>query len=158
MTTSSRAIIGSILQQLKHRLAHCVADPVEPDRAAHVVVAEVRAGLLPLLEVLPPVRVQLLGGFVDQDEALEDAASRELLEEAGLSGILLTQMHTFGNPGRDPRGHTVSVVFVGYLPLDAVAKAGDDAAEAEWFTVDKLPDLAFDHEEVVEMAKSIFLV
>jgi 8-oxo-dGTP diphosphatase len=100
----------------------------------------------------------LPGGFVDKDEALEDAASRELKEETGLQGILLTQMHTFGNPGRDPRGHTVSVVYVGYLPVDAQAKAGDDAAETEWFRVDKLPDLAFDHDQVIQMAESIFLV
>jgi len=100
----------------------------------------------------------LPGGFVDKDEPLEGAAARELHEETGLTGILLTQMHAFGNPGRDPRGHTVSVVYVGYLPVGAVAKAGDDAAEAEWFAVKDLPELAFDHELVVAMAESIFLV
>lgn len=67
-------------------------------------------------------------------------------------------MHTFGNPGRDPRGHTVSVVYVGYLMVDATAVAGDDAAEAEWFKPDQLPAMAFDHNMVVEMAESIFLV
>jgi 8-oxo-dGTP diphosphatase len=100
----------------------------------------------------------LPGGFVDKDEPLEDAAVRELKEETGLSNILLTQMHTFGNPGRDPRGHTVSVVFVGYLPLAAEAKAGDDAAEVDWFSLDKLPELAFDHIKAVRMGESIFLV
>ena len=100
----------------------------------------------------------LPGGFVDEDEPLENAAVRELKEETGLNGILLTQMHTFGNPGRDPRGHTVSVVYVGYLPLGSKTKAGDDASEAEWFMVNELPELAFDHDSVIDMAKSIFLV
>ena len=100
----------------------------------------------------------LPGGFVDKDEPLEEAAARELQEETGLKGILLTQMHTFGSPGRDPRGHTVSVVYVGYLPLGAKAKAGDDAAKTEWFNVNELPELAFDHDSVIDMAKSIFLV
>ncbi|MBE9485031.1 MAG: NUDIX hydrolase [Bacteroidetes bacterium] len=100
----------------------------------------------------------LPGGFVDKDEPLETAAARELKEETGLTDILLTQMHTFGNPGRDPRGHTVSVVYVGYLTDESTARAGDDAAAAEWFKTEELPDLAFDHDVVVEMAESIFLV
>ena len=100
----------------------------------------------------------LPGGFVDEHETLEHAAARELKEETGLENILLTQMHTFGNPGRDPRGHTVSVVYVGYLTHDATAVAGDDAAKAAWFDPDDLPELAFDHGMVIEMAVDIFLV
>jgi 8-oxo-dGTP diphosphatase len=100
----------------------------------------------------------LPGGFVDKDEALEDAAARELAEETGLRGILLTQMHAFGTPGRDPRGHTVSVVYVGYLPEGAVAVAGDDAVNTEWFGLEEIPEMAFDHRKVIDMAGSIFLV
>jgi 8-oxo-dGTP diphosphatase len=100
----------------------------------------------------------LPGGFVDKDESLEHAAARELEEETALKGILLTQMHTFGSPGRDPRGHTVSIVYVGYLPEGATAKPGDDAIEADWFSPGDLPPMAFDHNMVVEMAESIFLV
>jgi len=100
----------------------------------------------------------LPGGFVDKDEALDHAAARELEEETALKDILLTQMHTFGNPGRDPRGHTIAVVYVGYMPEGEVAAAGDDAAKAEWFNLKKLPAMAFDHNKVVEMAEGIFLV
>lgn len=100
----------------------------------------------------------LPGGFVDEDEPLPAAAARELEEETALKDILLTQMHTFGDPGRDPRGHTVSVVYAGYLPKGAVAKAGDDAAETAWFSMEELPGMAFDHQQIVEMAAGIFLV
>jgi len=100
----------------------------------------------------------LPGGFVDKDEALEHAVARELEEETGLKDILLTQMHTFGDPGRDPRGHTVAVVYVGYLTDKAEAIAGDDAARVEWFKIGKMPPMAFDHDLIVEMAESIFLV
>jgi len=100
----------------------------------------------------------LPGGFVDKDEPLEAAAARELEEETHLRDILLTQMHTLGNPGRDPRGHTVSVVYVGYLPEGAEARPGDDAAATAWFKLDELPPMAFDHGMVVEMAEGIFLV
>ena len=86
------------------------------------------------------------------------AVARKRLTEISQAGVLLTQMHTFGNPGRDPRGHTVSVVYVGYLPVGAEAKAGDDAAETGWFKVNELPALAFDHDKIIEMATSIFLV
>ena len=100
----------------------------------------------------------LPGGFVDKDEPLAVAAARELHEETGITGIILTQMHTFGDPGRDPRGHTVSVVYVGYLPIGAEARAGDDADETAWFDLKKLPELAFDHDQIIDMAESIFLV
>lgn len=103
-------------------------------------------------------RWALPGGFVDKDEPLEMAAARELVEETGLKDILLTQMHAFGKPGRDPRGHTVSVTYVGYLPSGALVKAGDDAAETAWFKPDVLPDPAFDHREIIEMAASVFLL
>jgi 8-oxo-dGTP diphosphatase len=103
-------------------------------------------------------RWALPGGFVDKDEPLEMAAARELEEETGLKDVLLTQMHAFGKPGRDPRGHTVSVAYVGYLPSGALAKAGDDADETAWFKPDALPETAFDHREIIEMAASVFLL
>ena len=93
------------------------------------------------------------GGFLEMDEELADGAARELAEEAGLVGVELEQMHTFGTCGRDPRGRVIGVAFVGTVgPGNAVVKAGDDAAEAEWFDIDRLPELAFDHNEMAKMA------
>jgi 8-oxo-dGTP diphosphatase len=94
----------------------------------------------------------LPGGFIGIDEELDDTVARELFEEAGLSGIALEQMHTFGKPGRDPRGRQITIVFMGVASKEQrKLKAGDDAAEARWFDIGKLPrDLAFDHNEVVK--------
>ncbi len=92
----------------------------------------------------------LPGGFVDMDETVEEAADRELYEETNLKNIPLEQFHVFSQPGRDPRGHTISVVFIGFLTGEQDVKAKDDAQEARWFPLDKLPELAFDHAEIVE--------
>ncbi len=90
------------------------------------------------------------GGFVEIDEDLIDGAIRELEEETGLTNIGLKQFGTYGKPGRDPRGWTISVVYYGFIQEgNLVVTAGDDAAEACWFDLKKLPPLAFDHEEII---------
>jgi len=95
-------------------------------------------------------RYALPGGFVDYGEDIDDAVHREVEEETGLTGIPFRQFRTFGKPGRDPRGHTVSVVYVGVLLGEAPAVAGgDDAAHAAWFPTSRLPDLAFDHAHIL---------
>ena len=93
----------------------------------------------------------LPGGFVDMDEDLQDAAHRELKEETSLVVDELSQFKTFAKPGRDPRGRTVSVVFHGKVDYQCSAvKNGDDAADARWFDVNQLPELAFDHALIVK--------
>jgi len=97
-------------------------------------------------------RWALPGGFVDPDEPLEDAARRELAEETGIAGIELSQFRAFGDPGRDPRGHNVSIVFTAILDDKPTAVAGDDAAEAQWHSARRPPRLAFDHNKILQLA------
>jgi 8-oxo-dGTP diphosphatase len=94
----------------------------------------------------------LPGGFVDENERLEHAAARELEEETGVKRVRLEQVATFGDPGRDPRGHTVSVAFAGVLGRHQEVTAGDDAAEADWHPVHRPPPLAFDHKKILSVA------
>ena len=93
------------------------------------------------------------GGFVDMEETVEECAYRELKEETGLEVKNLEQLITVSKLGRDPRGRTVTVFFYGFVSYDnASVRAGDDAKEAVWFPVSKLPSLAFDHNEIVPAA------
>ncbi|HLE51238.1 MAG TPA: NUDIX hydrolase [Anaerolineales bacterium] len=93
----------------------------------------------------------LPGGFVNIDEPLEAAAARELAEETGLTGMDLEQLHTYGEPQRDPRGRVVTVAYLAVLPPSAAldVHGADDAARAGWFPIDDLPQLAFDHSQIV---------
>lgn len=90
------------------------------------------------------------GGFLEMEETLEQGAARELWEETGLQGIQLTQFHAFGDLNRDPRGRNISIAFYGFATSQHEPQAADDAANAGWFQVDKLPILALDHENIIE--------
>ncbi len=99
----------------------------------------------------------LPGGFVEMNERLHTAAARELEEETGLKGIRLIPFKTFDAIDRDPRGRTISFIFYGFLDdWSKQVNAASDARDAHWFNVNHLPELAFDHAEIVnELLKEI---
>lgn len=95
----------------------------------------------------------LPGGLVETGESLDDAVSRELKEEAGIDVHYLEQLYTFGSPDRDPRNHAISVSYFGLVrPQDFQLSAHTDAEEVNWFTIKKLPKLAFDHRKIIDAA------
>jgi 8-oxo-dGTP diphosphatase len=98
-------------------------------------------------------RWALPGGFVRVDETLDEAARRELEEEAGLKNVFLEQLYTFGALERDPRERVVSVAYYALVKLaDFSTKASTDAADARWFPISDVPKLAFDHADILATA------
>ena len=97
----------------------------------------------------PPAGWAIPGGFVDYGESLEDAARREAKEETGLDVTLVRQFHTYSDPARDPRRHTMSTVFI--ATAKGKPEGADDALRAELYSLDKLPSpLAFDHARILD--------
>jgi len=92
----------------------------------------------------------LPGGFIGMDETLLESALRELEEETGLKKIALKQFHTYGDPGRDPRHRTITVVFTGRSNNLPAVTGMDDASEAKWHPVNDIPKLGFDHEIILK--------
>lgn len=111
------------------------------------VIIETEEGLVLVERKHEPLGWALPGGFVDWGETLEQAAVREVKEETGLDVELIRQFQAYSDPTRDPRGHTVSVVFLGKASGTPVG--GDDAATAKSFPKDELPELAFDHARIL---------
>ena len=106
-------------------------------------------GLVLVQRKNPPPGWALPGGFVDYGESLEDAARREAKEETGLDVNLIAQVHTYSDPSRDERFHTISTVYL--ASAEGIPKGGDDAADAKVFSLDSLPyPLCFDHAKIIE--------
>jgi ADP-ribose pyrophosphatase YjhB (NUDIX family) len=111
------------------------------------VIIRTGAGIVLVRRRFPPLGWALPGGFVDAGESLEQAAVREALEETGLAVRLGRQFHTYSDPARDPRRHTLSTVFL--ADADGEPRGGDDAAEARVFPAAELPALVFDHAQIL---------
>lgn len=93
------------------------------------------------------------GGFILNDESLEDAVERELLEETGIKINYLEQLYTFGKPDRDPRGRVVSIAYFGLIRSNVFKIfASTDAEQVQWFNINELPKLSFDHKEILIVA------
>lgn len=131
-----------------------MARPTTPLLTVDVVLFDAQGRVLLIRRGRPPFEgaYALPGGFVDVGERVEDAARRELREETAVTAGELTLVGVYSDPGRDPRGHTVSVVYWGRVTA-ANAKAGDDAAAVEWVGDWKRQTLAFDHAAILADAE-----
>lgn len=127
-----------------------MARPKTPLLTADCVVFDGRSRVLLVRRKHPPFKghYALPGGFVDIGETVEDACRRELAEETGLVAGRLRLVGIYSDPGRDPRGHTCSAVFLAKAARGSV-QAGDDAAAAEWVADWRKADLAFDHARIL---------
>lgn len=123
-----------------------------------VVIFTVRDRILHVLLVrraIPPFEGQyaIPGGFVHENESLEEAAVRELQEETGVRDVFLEQLYSFGDADRDPRGRVITVAYYALIASGQRSlSAGTDAAEARWFSMAELPELAFDHRRILDYA------
>jgi 8-oxo-dGTP diphosphatase len=125
--------------------------------AVDIVIFTIQSSVLKVLLVkrgAPPFVGQFAipGGFVHEDESLDQAAQRELREETGVSNVYLEQLYSFGEPGRDPRGRVVTVAYFALISADRSLRAGTDAAETGWRAMDQLPPLGFDHGRILSYA------
>ncbi|MBT6690543.1 NUDIX hydrolase [archaeon] len=133
-----------------------IHDFEKPSLTADIVIFTIEGGELKVLLVkrnISPFKGgwAFPGGFVRIDESLEDAAKRELEEEAGVRDVYLEQLFSFGEPKRDPRGRVVTVAYMALVNSEGIElKAATDVSDAKWFSIKDVPSLAFDHKEILE--------
>lgn len=146
------------MDTLRAASQHCYTF-AHPAVTTDIVIFTIREGALALLLVKrkgEPFQNAwaLPGGFVNQDEALDTCAKRELEEETGLTSVYLEQLYTFGEPNRDPRERVISVAYYALIPSDRIEiRAASDASAVAWRRCNDLPPLAFDHARIVRAAQ-----
>ena len=129
-----------------------------PAVTTDIVIFTIRQDELKVLLIkraLPPYQGEwaLPGGFINLDESLEEGARRELEEETGVSGVFLEQLYTFGQPDRDPRERVITVAYYALIPSDKIEiRAATDAEGVSWFGMQEVPELAFDHQKILDAA------
>ena len=132
---------------------HC-GSPVtlyrNPAPTADVIIYDAERGIVCIERRNPPYGWALPGGFIDYGERVEEAVVREAKEETGLDVELTGLVGVYSDPARDPRHHTMSVVYSAVTTAPEHLTAGDDAAAAKFFPLDDLPELCFDHARIVQ--------
>lgn len=120
-----------------------------PAPTVDAVIFDPAQGVLLVERANPPLGWALPGGFVDYGETCEQAAVREVREETGLNVTLTSILGVYSDPARDPRQHTMSVVYTAQAADLGALQAGDDAKTARFFPLGSLPPLAFDHARIL---------
>lgn len=133
------------------KCSHCgkqIKQHLHPYPTVDIIIEMKCGGIILIERKNPPFGWALPGGFVDYGESLEEAAVREALEETSLHVTLTSQLHTYSDPGRDTRKHTITTVFS--ATAEGAPRAADDAKDIGIFTKDNLPNpLAFDHQKIL---------
>jgi len=136
--------MGGAAQERRPKRGEAVRVHRNPLLTVDIIIEVPGEGIILIERTNPPFGWAIPGGFVDYGETLESAAVREAREETGMDLVDLRQFHAYSDPKRDPRGHTVSVVFTAIGR--GVPHAADDAKNLQIYPLDRLPnDLAFDH-------------
>ncbi|GAB6036278.1 NUDIX hydrolase [Fundidesulfovibrio butyratiphilus] len=133
------------------RCGHSLKAYRNPTPTVDIVIHAPGRGVVLVSRVNPPLGWALPGGFVDEGETVEQCAIREAREETGLDVELTGLLGVYSDPARDPRMHTLSVVFTAQAVDPSRLKAGDDAAQAAFYPLDALPHpLCFDHAKILD--------
>lgn len=159
MTTNTKFSVDKVSQVHDHSVMETLIKyEQQVGVAVDIVLFTIDEGQLKILLIerrYPPYESNwaLPGGFVKEGEAIDDAALRELEEETNVRAIYLEQLYTFGEPNRDPRGRVISVAYYALVSHQSVSpKESNEAIHVQWFPVEKMPQLAFDHAQIMDYA------